>query len=61
VRVELVDVVNGSDVRFVVKEPPVEATTVHLNIALSALTGGKKTVVVYVNNVEACSFEVVFD
>lgn len=62
VRVVLIDKVNGVDVGFVVYEPPVvDGTAVSISIPLLALSGGKKTVIVYINNVKTYSYEVSFD
>lgn len=60
-RVELIDRVNGSDIRFKVYEETTDSSVINLNLALSALTSGKKTVVVYVNNVASYKYEVSFD
>ncbi len=59
-RVVLVDKINGSDIKFVVHEETAKSTAPRLNLMLSAVTSGKKTIVIYVNNVETYSYEVTF-
>ena len=60
-RLVLIDKVNGTDIRFVMDVAPSDGPTLRLITSLSALTSGKKTVIIYVNNVETYFFEVPFD
>lgn len=60
VRIVLIDVINGVDIPIVVNEGTLNAEAVSLNIPISALSSGSKTVAVYINNVEAYTYEVSF-
>lgn len=60
VRVVLVDMVNGVTVNFKVYEYTADTTTIHINLTLASFSGGYRTVIVYVNNVETYTYEVGF-
>jgi len=61
IRVVLVDMINGININFNVGEETVEGTTVHMELSLSAFASGYRTVIVYVNNVETYTYEVLFN
>ncbi len=60
IRIVLTDYLNGSEIRFVVGEASDQMLTYRVSLTLSAFSAGKKTITVYINNVETYSYEVSF-
>jgi serine/threonine-protein kinase len=60
IRVVLVDMINGVSINFKVYEDTPTDTTVHIDLPLSSFASGYRTVIVYINNVEASTYNILF-